>query len=138
MQRHDPARLTHFLGKSMARQFPCPPRPNRPVRTARPVTGHETYFRMFGTFFRNNIENYKKLRKEATCHIGINNIPSVPDCKVYSFLARILRHGNFVHGEIISYGENWGRRVPNRYNLKTIRQISMWRDLTRLWSGNIV
>ena len=32
--------------------------------------------------------------------------PSVPECSAYSFLAWILRHVNFIHGAIISHGEN--------------------------------
>ena len=58
---------------------------------------------------------------------------TVPECRVYSFLARILRHENFVHGEIISHGQKIGERgVPNSHKLKTIRQISPWRDLIHL------
>ena len=30
------------------------------------------------------------------------------------------------------------RGVPNSHKLKTIRQISPWRDLIHLWSGKIV
>ena len=40
----------------------------------------------------------------------INITPSVPECRVYSFLARILRHENFVHDGIISHGKNRGER----------------------------
>ena len=59
--------------------------------------------------------------------------PSIPECKVYSFLARILRHEKF-----FSHVENQERGVPNSHKLKIIRQISLCRDLTHLWSGKIV
>ena len=67
-----------------------------------------------------------------------NYTPSISECKVYSLLTRILKHGNFVHGGIILHGENKGRGVSKSHKLKTIRQISPWRDLIHLWSGKIV